>query len=63
MDSSAIIWYSSSKYRVILVVLHLRWVDFRFEMFPGLMGRYCSYLLPKQDAVQSNCMITRPTLY
>ena len=32
-----------------LVDEYLGWVDLRFGEFPQLVGRYCCYLLSKQD--------------
>ena len=39
----------NSVYRVTLVVGYLGWVDLDLGSSPRLVGRYCSYLLPKQD--------------
>ena len=36
-------------YRVGLVVWQLVWVDSDLGSSPRLVGRYCSYLLSKQD--------------
>ena len=39
----------NSVYRVTLVVGYLGWVDLDLGSSRGLVGRYWSYLLPKQD--------------
>ena len=41
------------RYRVILVVSELGCVD-SDEMFPRLVGSYCSYLLPKRNSLHKD---------
>ena len=57
-------------YRASHVLVDLGWVGYRFGEFPRMVGRYCSYLLPKQDGGtpqiivdKTSCMTGRLRVY
>ena len=45
-------------YRVTHLLKNLGWVDFHLGCSPQMVGRYCSYLLPKQEtnSEEKNCL-------